>query len=92
MGFKYEEDRIFIVASKCEGFITAHGTKWGADVEIEARLEDYDISVELNICDLFRVTCYGGKFHVRNRYVSMTLTEKQMNTYFVKPFVGLAKD
>ena len=79
MGFKYEEDRTFIVCPKDRDCIYAHE-------------KDYDISVELNICDLYRVTCYGGKFHVRNSYVSMRLTEKQMNMYFKKPYVGSIKD
>ena len=79
MGFKYEEDRVFIVRPRDRGIIYA-------------RDEECTISVELNISDLYRVNCYGGRFHVKNRYVSMSLTEKQMNVFFVKPFIGIAKD
>lgn len=83
MGFKYEEDRIFIVASKCEGFITARGTKWGADVEIEAKL---------NPGDLYRAWCINGKFRVYNNYVSLTLTAEQLDYYFGEPWNGIEED
>ena len=79
MGFKYEEGRVFIVRPRGRGSIYACD-------------DERTIGVELNISDLYRVNCYGGRFHVKNRYVSMSLTEKQMNIFFVKPFVGIAKD
>ena len=83
MGFKYEEDRIYIVASKCEGFIRAYGTKWGADLEIEAKLKPGE---------LYRAQCLNGKFLVHNNYVSLTLTAEQLDYYFREPYTGLEED
>jgi hypothetical protein len=83
MGFKYEEDRIYIVASKCEGFIRAYGTKWGADLEIEAKLKPGE---------LYRAWCFDGKFRVYNNYVQLTLTAEQLDYYFREPYTGLEED
>ena len=83
MGFKYEEDRIYIVASSCDGFIRANGTKCGADLEIEATLKPGE---------LYRAWCFDGKFLVYNNYVKLTLTAEQLDYYFREPFNGLEDD
>jgi hypothetical protein len=83
MGFKYEEDRIFIVASKYDAFIRAYGTKFGADLEIEAKLKPGE---------LYRAWCFNGKFIVYNNYVQLTLTAEQLDDYFREPYTGLEED
>lgn len=83
MGFKYEEDRVFIVASKGEGFITANVTKYGEDLEIEVKLKPGE---------LYHAFCFNGKFHVFNNYVQLVLTAEQLDLYFKEPFIGVLKD
>lgn len=83
MGFKYEEDRVFIVAPKGECFITANGTKCGADLEIEALLGSWQ---------LYHAFCDNGKFYVHNNYVKMELTAEQLDMYFKEPFIGVQED
>ena len=83
MGFKYEEGRVFIVAPQGDCFITANGTKCGADLEISASLKPWQ---------LYRAQCLNGKFLVHNNYVALTLSAEQLDYYFREPYTGLEED
>lgn len=82
MGFKYKDERIFIVQPK--------------DSAIYLKAKDHedapeqDLIIKLNKESFFRVYCTNGKFWVSNEFVRMELNEQQMNWYFRKPFEGIA--
>lgn len=82
MGFKYKDERIFIVQPKDDYIffkVTDHGDT-----------PEQDLIIKLNKESFFRVYCSNGKFWVSNEFVRMELNEQQMNWYFRKPFEGIA--
>ena len=83
MGFKYEEDRIFIVVPRDNVDMVVNGKVYGADAEVR---------VQLKTMELYHAWCYNGKFYVYNNYVQLALTAEQLDLYFKKPFVGIPKD
>jgi len=83
MGFKYEEDRMFVVQPRDSVDIVIKGNVYGADAEVRVQLKDIE---------MYRAWCINGKFHVYNDNVYMMLTAEQLNLYFKKPFIGIAKD
>ena len=83
MGFKYEEDRVFIVVPRDNVEIMFNGTICGTDAEVR---------VQLKARELYHAWCFNGTFHVYNNYVRFVLTAEQLDLYFKKPFVGVPKD
>jgi len=82
MGFKYKDERIFIVQPKDSAIYLK--AKDREDVP------EQDLIIKLNKESFFRVYCSNGKFWVSNEFVRMELNEQQMNWYFRKPFEGIA--
>ena len=83
MGFKYEEDRIFIVCPRDKVEIVVNGKVCGADAEVR---------VQLRPTELYHAWCFNGKFMIYNDHVRMSLTAEQLNLYFMKPHIGFLKD
>lgn len=82
MGFKYKDERIFIVQPKDSAIYLKAKDR-------EDALEQ-DLIIKLNKESFFRVYCTDGKFWVSNEFIRMELNEQQMNWYFRKPFEGIA--
>lgn len=88
MGFKYKDERIFIVQPKDSYIFFKAKDRIKAKDRKDA--PEQDLIIKLNKESFFRVYCTNGKFLVSNEFVRMELDEQQMNWYFRRPFEGIA--